>query len=83
MKACPIHGTKFLVTEGKTIYCAAPIPKDKFGTSICFYHIQTKPGPEKALLCSECHRRAPYISGSLCKICRNKKQKLYYKKKIG
>lgn len=81
MKGCPIHGTKFLVKEDDYIYCNAPIPKDAFGLKNCFYHVNQKPGREKAKVCSECKKRKPYKIGTLCKVCRNKKQKEYYKRR--
>ena len=83
LTGCPIHGTKFLVNDGGSVYCHAKIPRDSFGLTICYYHIKIKTGRKKVLICSNCKKRPAYKPGSLCKNCRNEKQKKYYKNKKG
>lgn len=81
MKGCPWHGTKHLVKEDGQTYCMAKIKKDQFGLIHCYYHVENKPGKQKTKYCSSCHIRKAYRIGTLCKRCRNEKQKQYYQRK--
>ena len=81
MNSCPRHGTKYIqTTEDGHLICMAPIPMDKFGLRNCYYEVKKKPGPKPAEVCSECGSRKP-IYGTLCKICRRKKQREAYQQK--